>query len=137
MSKPPGVKTDTFESLNLEAFAEFDIDPSSLDPERHYRVIQQRPGRLARANQQRYQPVATDEGVKSISGRDLGGADGLIRIGDGILMSCPKEIFVERRRQIQRLNQARLSAPEGQFKKKARQAPVNEGRGARINDSKE
>ena len=137
MNKPQGVSVENLDPTHLEGFADMDIDPDSLSPEKHYRVIQDRPTRLARVPAQGYQPVNVESGVRRLSVRDTEkpedsfDAEGLFRVGDGILCEVPKEIKQERDNKQERLKRARLSAPEGQFRKRAKAA------GFDVNDKKE
>lgn len=122
--------------LNVDGFAEVDINPESLDPNKHYRIISDRPTRRARASSQKYTPVTEEDGVESLSGSSLISADGLIRVGDGILMCCDKDVKKERDERRDKLTRARLRAPEGQFRKRARESSAGLEKQIRIDDTK-
>lgn len=142
--------TETRDKRNMELWAEQDIDPDSLDPNFHYRVISDRPARIARARTQGYTPAkyvrrlsdkqelivpgnGSEEGAEE---SDAVGADGLIRLGDGILMACPKQVFEERERKQTNMKRARLAAPEGSFRKRAKEASAGLSKQIQV-DSKE
>ena len=101
------------------------LDPDSMDPDMHYRIIRDDAGRAAQARLKGYQPVSrSEDGVRLIIDTADGAAEDLIRIGDGVLYACPKEVYQQRRQQIQNLTDARLSVEEAQFRKKARKSGV-------------
>lgn len=141
------VKTeDMSPEVNLDNYAVMDIDPDSLDPSMHYRVISARSTRLARARMQGYRPVTSADGVRRLSQRDeeegeaeetVEGADGTIRVGDGILMACPKEVYERRVAASDKIKRGRLRAPEGQFRKKKEAAERQTGLTINVDTSKE
>lgn len=101
------------------------VDPDSLDPDMYYRFVQMRPNRLAQLRARGYRPVSrSEDGVRLIYDMEQGGAEDTVQVGDTILMCLPKSIATERRSRRDRLRDARLSAPEGQFRKKATRADV-------------
>lgn len=106
---PAQVYDDELESI---------IDPSTLDPNYHYRFVHERPQRLARIRAQGYQPVlASVSEIKPLV-EGIVGADDIIRNGDCILMACPIERFQARRERINALNRSKMAAPRAQFRKK-------------------
>ena len=122
MSDQPQVTSENWTDVD-----DIMLDPESLDKEFHYRFINSRGPRWSRAAKQGYTPVSrTEDGVRLVGEgavrREDESADDHIRDGDRILCKIPKNRFKERRGKIAALNRARLSAPEGQFRKKARQA---------------
>jgi hypothetical protein len=102
------------------------VDPSTLDPSLHYRFVQERPRNLARRKIQGYEPVLrTESGVKLIYEEEgKGSADDLIRVGDTILMACPKDRYKARRSQLAKLTRLRLGSAEDQFKSRAQKKGV-------------
>lgn len=115
------------------------LDPDSLDPNYHYRFIQDRRARIGRARAQGYTPVNADDGVELLT--DLEGdaptADGLIRDGDRILMKVKKDRYQERLRQSTQLKRARLASPVGSFRKKARDVEAATQKEVRVTTDKE
>ena len=116
-------------ALNVEIFDGGEegsiLDPESLNPEKHYRFIQARPGRVARARKQGYKPVlrSDEDAPKLIEELDSGDSvDDLIRDGDRILMSVPKERKKHREKQLKKLQSQRMKAPVSSFKEKVKKA---------------
>lgn len=101
------------------------VDPESLDPDMHYRFAYESSNRLSRLYAMGYRTVKrSEDGVKLLYDMQQGAAEDLIRIGDTVMVCIPKKIHNERRARRDRLREARLSAPEGQFRKKAAKANV-------------
>lgn len=94
------------------------IDPESLDPEYNYRFVQKRPQRLARVKMKGYEPVDRDE-VELLTDQLGGAEEEKIIHGDVILMKAPKDLVARRRKEVKELNERRIRAPEGSFRKKA------------------
>jgi hypothetical protein len=98
------------------------VDRETLDPQYHYRFVQERPQRIARLRAKGYTPVSVSEdGVKTIIGDDEP-ADDRIRDGDTILMKVPKDRFTESRKKVAKVTRGRLATPVAQFRKKTRGA---------------
>jgi hypothetical protein len=117
-TKATAARVAEVNSLN-ESGEETIIDLSTLDPAMHYRRVQERPQRVSRMLAKGYRFVlASEDGVRTVTG-EQNGADDKIRDGDTILMAIPKQHYLERKAKRDRLAQARLSAPKGQFRKKA------------------
>jgi hypothetical protein len=116
----PGVSArNLFDSSEM-----LELDPESLDADRHYRFVHEGTQRQARLRAAGYSPVRRSDGVKTHMDAEGGAAEDLIRVGDTILMSCPKSLHEGRRNQIQNLTHARMEVPEGQFRKKASERNV-------------
>lgn len=99
------------------------LDETTLDPELHYRFCH--PRNLARRRAQGYEPVLRDSGVRLLNDfDDKETPDGLIRVGNLMLMACPKERFKARRRQVEELTRSRLKSSEQSFEAKARKRGV-------------
>lgn len=97
------------------------VDPESLDPDMHYRFVQNRPQRIARMRSRGYKVVsASEDGVKTLLEDEA--ADDTIRDGDTVLMATPKPRFEAGRKQLRKVTQGRLSSPKSQFRKKAKKA---------------
>lgn len=102
------------------------LEEDSLDPEMHYRFVSERQARQARHRALGYRPVSrSEDGVKLTTDSTDGAAEDLIRVGDTILMCTPKTKYEGRRNRIDSVARARLEAPEGQFRKKAKAADAN------------
>lgn len=113
------------------------IDPDSLDKNFHYRFVQSRPNRMARARKQGYKPVQADE-IVLVNGSDAGeSADNLVHDGDRILMKVPKERKKERDKEARKLRAQRMKAPVQSFKNKAERASKTLGKRIRTTTSKE
>jgi len=100
------------------------LDESTLDPEMHYRWVHESPLRVARHRMKGYQPVMRDSGVNTLAGYLDDSADGIIRLGDTILMACPNGTFLARKKEQRKTAASRLSAPAKQFRKHAKKARV-------------
>ena len=98
------------------------VDVNTLDTKNyHYRFIQERPQNMARKKAKGYVPVlAEDEGVELLAGEVS--PDGVIRDGDSVLMRVPKDRFRQRRKQIAKFTEDRLTAPVQRFKQKTKKA---------------
>jgi hypothetical protein len=103
------------------------LDEELLDPTRHYRFVHEGQQRQARLRAAGYTPVLRSDVDGELLQLDEkgGSAEDLIRVGDTILMSCPKDRHESRRNQIEEMTKARLSVPEGQFRRKAQSRAVN------------
>lgn len=107
------------------------LDRSSLDPAMHYRFVYTGGNKIARRLTRGYRFVRpSEDGVKKLYAEDEKGDD-TIRHGDTVLMCISKEKHEEMEKRVRDLTRARLSAPKGQFRKKAR------GLGIEVNDKKE
>jgi hypothetical protein len=117
-TKAAAVRAAEVNSLN-DSSEETIIDVNTLDPSMHYRRVQERPQRISRMLAKGYRFVsASEDGVQTVT-KEINGADDKIRDGDTVLMAIPKQHYLERKAKRDRLSQARLSAPKGQFRKKA------------------
>jgi hypothetical protein len=116
----PKVKVSEFRQVeNL-----LQLDEETLDPELHYRWVTEHPLKIARARMKHYEFVHQDTGVKTLAGFIDSREDGIIRIGDVILMACPKGEFVARKKGQRKFAENRLSAPASQFRKQAKKRRV-------------
>jgi hypothetical protein len=106
------------------------LDRSTLDPNRYYRFVQVRDKRIAEMRLRGYTTVSrTEDGVETIFDQEDNAADDTIRVGDTVLMSCPKEVYLRRVAQKRQLSEARLLSPEQRFDEKASRSKVGTVRG--------
>lgn len=112
------------------------VDRESLDPQYHYRFIQDRPQRIARMKSKGYSFVsATEDGVKILL--EDSPADDKIRDGDAILMKVPKDRHEAGRKKVAAVTRGRMAAPTAQFRKKAQGAGPGGADVAVTTDTKE
>jgi hypothetical protein len=97
-----------------------ELDMNTLDPDFHYKWVHDSPLRIARHRLRGYIPVQASEGVGTVAGIDAA-TDGVIRVGDTILMKCPRERVRQREENNRRLAESRLAAPKKKFLSDARQ----------------
>jgi hypothetical protein len=98
------------------------LDESTKDPNRHYRWT--RGDRVNLRKMQGYEVETNREGgPKTIAPAD-DVADGTIRMGDLVLMSCPRDQRVERVHTLHKLNQSRIGIASQTTKDMARQIGV-------------
>lgn len=115
-------KVSTHEFRDVQSLLE--LDQATLDPTRHYRWIRESPLKVGKAKMRGYEVVHQDDGVQTLAGFLDDAGDGIMRIGDVILMSCPLKGYRTRKRAQQKFANARLAAPAKQFKKNARRRQV-------------
>lgn len=98
------------------------LDPASLDPNLHYRFVQDRPTNLAKMKARGYRYVSrTKDKVKTLVELEQT-ADDTIRHADMVLMYTSKEAYHKRQRNKASLVRDRLEATHESFKEKVAQA---------------
>lgn len=98
-----------------------ELDPETMDKSLNYRFVKDDPMNIARKRLKGYRPVLKEaDGVKTLVDVE-DQADGLIRVGDTILMACPKEGFRKRQREARKFSEGRLRIPKKRVKEKARE----------------
>lgn len=109
------------------------LDPQTLDPAYSYRWVHESNQKLARRLSQGYRFVSrTDDKVAVLyDSEGLQGDDDKIRHGDTVLLKIPKAQHQKLQDRIDVSKRARLGAPKGQFRKKARSY------GVEVDDKKE
>lgn len=108
------------------------LDPDSLNPNLHYRFVSTSGQKIARRLVRGYRFVRpSEDGVRKLNAEEDDKGEDRIRHGDTVLMCIPKERHLEMEEKVRNLSRARLAAPKGQFRKKAR------GYGVEVNDKKE
>lgn len=113
-----------------ENFSLLDLDPNSLDPERHYRWARADDLRIARMKAKGYRIEEVDEEhpILNMLGEKPGDtSEGVYRVSDVILMSTKKQVFRVRRARIKKLTRARVGEAKGKFKKLAAKASRKAG----------
>ncbi len=86
-----------------------ELDEQTLQPGMHYRFVQDHPLRVARHRMKGYVPVTKEEGVRTLV--DTGDSpDGIVRVGDTILMKCDKSSVAARRKEQTDRSEARLNS---------------------------
>lgn len=105
------------------------LDPDTLDPNKYYRWVHNRPQRIARMRSKGF-TFSSPEEVATTTGQESHTADDKIINGDTVLMEQPLKKHKESRDKIKKTSRARLAAPKQTFKKKAVQG------GVEINTSK-
>lgn len=100
-----------------------DLEPDSMDPNFVYKFVKDSPIRIARHKMRGYRPVTQDEGVKTLVDCDST-VDGAIRVGDTILMKCPRERVEARQKKLVDLANARLGLPQRKVEENAKRFGV-------------
>lgn len=99
------------------------LDPESLDPEKHYRFVNPRLGPKRHA--QGYRPETAGEGNPVLAyGMDNQTEGEPIKVGDSILMSTSKEEHDRRREQREQLTRDKIASADQQLKQDARRSGV-------------
>lgn len=101
-----------------------ELDTSTTDPNKHYHWFRENALRVGKAKMRGYTIVHESDGVKTLAGYTDSSADGIMRVGDTILMCCDLEEWRKRKRLQTRTAESRLSAPAKQFKRNARRRRV-------------
>lgn len=85
------------------------LDPETMDPNKHYRFVKDTPLRVSRHRLRGYNPVSSDEGVTT-NVDPTPAEDGLIRVGDVILMACARSTREARAEATHELGERRLNS---------------------------
>lgn len=106
------------------------LDPSTVDPNKRYKFVREDRLRVARHKMRGYKFTHLEEGgVRPLVDFDNAG-DGLIRVGDMILMEIDRTVAERRQKANEDLATARLGDPRKKLKDKAAE------RGVRIIEDK-
>jgi len=122
-TRPPLPKVDVIQGMEGRDYMPdlLSLDTSTLDPEKHYRWVTKNKMRVARHRLLGYREVLSNTGVRLMSDGVLDdSADGLISVGDMVLMACSEASFRRRKRAEEAQATARISSVKGKFRKKAR-----------------
>lgn len=95
----------------------------TLDPNLTYKWVHDSKMRMARHRMRSYRPVPLNSGVKTVVEPDDAG-DGLIRVGDVILMAAPKSVVQRRKEDQEVFTTQRLAAPKKTMREKAQKHGV-------------
>lgn len=101
-----------------------ELDPETTDPAKHYHWFREAALRIGKAKMKGYEIVKKEDGVKTLAGFTDDAADGIMRVGDVILMACDKAEYRKRKKALLKFGESRLSAPAKQFKRNARRRRV-------------
>lgn len=103
-----------------------DIDIECLNKNFKYRFVNEAPLKVARAKAKGYRFVSPDEEriVNSVGDAIEPSEDGLIRVGDLILMKSPRPLYRARQAKKRERTKARLSGQKRKFKRDAQAAGV-------------
>lgn len=97
-----------------------DLDVEKLDPKFKYRWVNVAPLKVARAKAKGYVLVDPDEEeILNQVGDSPDTDDGRVRVGDVILMKCPRVVHRERRKRVAERTKTRLGSPKRKFKREA------------------
>jgi hypothetical protein len=103
------------------------IHEETKKPGLHYRWVRCRADEQARSvakhKRKGYTPVKVDSGVKTFVEPDTR-PDGVIAIGDMILMACPEALFQKRQADRKALTEARMAASTAVTKEMAKEKGV-------------
>jgi hypothetical protein len=104
-----------------------ELDPATLDPDRHYRwvnAVNQNGISIARHKRASYVVETYRQGGPKPIAQPDDITDGTIRMGDLILMSCPKTLRQERQVALHKVNEQRLTMNTAMTKEQARKMGV-------------
>lgn len=123
--KPEKRETSELPLINVTERHEMELalslDPDTMDPNRHYRWVQDSGVRIAKHRAKGYTIERKSEsGVVPLVEVD-DAADGTIRVGDTVLMSCPKDKYDARKRSQEELSLQRAQKATKAAKRKARE----------------
>lgn len=124
-SPPPAIallEAEVYVSDRSDAEEALILDPASLNPNLHYRFVQDRPNNVAKKKANGYRMVSrSKDGVKTLIQLEKT-ADDTIRHADMVLMCTTKAHYEKRRGNRRRLVHDRLEATHEQFKQRVRDA---------------
>lgn len=123
MAKEPKLPKVVAQELR-EVNTLLELDTETTDPNRHYHWFRENALRVGKAKMRGYTIVHESDGVKTLAGFTDNTADGIMRVGDVILMSCDLLAWRKRKRLQGKTAESRLSAPAKQFKRNARRRRV-------------
>jgi hypothetical protein len=101
------------------------LDEETLDPNMHYRFIQERPTSISRAKLKGYRLVRPSEtDVRTLYDQEDQPGEDIIKHGDRILMAIPKSKHHRNRRDISEMTLRRLQSNDQKVRELARQSKV-------------
>lgn len=126
MSETPNAPDVTVKPRKRQDANILDLDQSSLDPAKHYRWVRCRKDEYMQSVQKhklRGYQLEKKGGVKTVVEPD-DRPDGIIAIGDLVLMSCPKERHEERRREIHQRTETMLASTSATTEQMAKEKGI-------------
>jgi hypothetical protein len=118
--EPPQVQV-TDERRDVQSMLE--LVEETKNPNLAYKFVKDDKMRIARHRMRGYRPVNVKDGVQTVVEHD-NAADGLIRVGDTILMAAPKTVVQRRKEENEQFTTQRLAAPKKSMKEKAQKHGV-------------
>jgi hypothetical protein len=113
--QPPQVTVESREHMG----SMLELDPSQLDKAFKYRWVNVAPLKVSRAKAKGYRFVDPDEGIVNAVGDSPDTEDGRVRVGDVVLMKCPRTVYRERRSRVATRTKTRLGVQKRKFKREA------------------
>lgn len=113
-----------------------ELDPESMDSTKNYRFVREDPMRIARHRMKGYKLSSKADGPTCFAESDDRGDD-VIRVGDTVLMECPKEQYEERQKAKRDLATNRLSGPKKKVEDLADRVGKNLGTKVQLITNKE
>lgn len=115
------------------------VDPQDVlqllntDEEYEYRFVQERPDNITRRKLKGYEFVRPDEEkVRMVYDHGQGSSENLIRHGDCVLMRIKKNKKRAQQERGEKIGRLRRVNTDAEFKRKAREARVNDGEGVTV-----
>ena len=101
------------------------LDEDTLDPNMHYRFIQERPTSLSRARLKGYRLVKPSEtDVRTLFDQEDKPGEDIIKHGDRVLMAIPKSKHHQHRRDISEMTLRRLQSNDQKVRELASKTRV-------------
>jgi hypothetical protein len=101
------------------------LDQASLDPGMYYRFVQERSEQIARYRMRGFRMVSlAEDGVRTIVEMEQRGDD-TVRVGDTVLMCCPKSQHLVRQSAKQQIVKGRLEDTASRLKEKIAKAQAS------------
>lgn len=105
-----------------------DLVPETMDPNKHYRWVRSRGeeyhSAVTKAKMKGYTPVKQSKGGVQTVVQPDNRTDGVIAIGDCILMECPKALHLRRTNERFRHNESLLAAASAETEQMAKEKGI-------------
>lgn len=131
-SRPRGVLPHTAPAVLVQARSRkdpqlLDLDPSTLNPNRHYRWVRSRGDEahmaVTKHKLRGYSVEKAEGGVKTLAEQEKR-PDDVIAIGDLILMSCPKDVHEKRQAEKKARREALIASTSAETEAMAKEKGV-------------